>query len=107
MPSTSLVILVTIVALAAAASPSAARAQSLRCGNDLAEIGDSQDDVRRKCGEPAARERGCEVLAPPGNGVAQCVSVETWVYRPGYGQFVTKLSFQDDALVRIAYGDRL
>jgi hypothetical protein len=102
----SLRISLAIGTLAAAGWSSAAQAQALRCGNDIAKVGDNKDDVRRKCGEPAARERGCEVLEPIGGGVTACVDVETWTYRPGYGQFITKLKFQDDALAKISYGDR-
>lgn len=84
-------------------------AQSTRCGSRLVSVGDSTESVREKCGEPVARSRRC-VTDPdqyqPGQ-VTACVDVEEWTYRPGYGQYVTTFRFEDGALSKIIYGDRM
>lgn len=100
---------VSLLVLACAfASATPASAQSLRCRNDLANVGDDREAVRRKCGEPAAKERVCERSPPDRHGrIAPCLDVENWTYRPGYGQYVTTLRFEDGTLVRISYGDRM
>ena len=95
------------VGLVTFAPPTAA--QSLRCTNGLVSVGDSTESVLKQCGEPATRRTRC-VADPaqyqPGQ-VTACVDVEEWTYKPGYGQFVTTLRFEDGALAKIIYGDRM
>ncbi len=67
---------------------------------------DQKEPVQKKCGEPVARERVCEA-GPLINGVAACVNVERWTYRPEYDRFVTTLGFAEaGTLAEISYGDR-
>ena len=47
---------------------------------------------------------------PPGAttvAVQTCQNVDEWTYKPGYGQFVTTLSFEEGTLRAIKYGDRI
>ena len=82
--------------------------QSFRCRNDLVNVGDVMKSVQAKCGEPATRERICERAMPDEDGrLAPCLDVERWTYRPGYGQFITTMRFEDGTLVEISYGDRV
>lgn len=93
--------------LAASAS---AHAQSLRCGRDFAQIGETKFVIESKCGAPAARDSFCKpVAAWPGAAVtpqAACDMVEEWTYKPGIGQFITILQFREGALREMRYGPR-
>ncbi len=101
-------------ALALAAGPAAA--QSFRCRNDLANVGDSRASVLLKCGEPVVKDSFCKpaqpqalASAPAGStivNVAPCENVDEWTFNPGYGQFMTTLRFEAGRLVSIKYGDR-
>ncbi len=39
--------------------------------------------------------------------VRPCEKVDEWSYRPGSGQFITILQFEQGKLVSIRYGDRI
>ena len=102
-----------------------ASAESLRCKNDFAQIGDSKGTVLQKCGEPMLKDNFCrpaaqtssiDTSAPAANGSAgsvtnitvnQCVNVDEWTYNPGYGQFMTMLQFEAGQLKLMKYGDRV
>ena len=97
-----------VLALATTALPAAA--QNLRCKNDFAERGDSKLAVLTKCGEPAFKDSFCrpDPSPPATNGtVRPCINIDTWSYRPGSGQFITILEFQEGTLRSIQYGDRI
>lgn len=103
-------------ALFAALAPSAAQAQSFRCKNDLANVGEAKAAVFQKCGEPVFKDAFCkpasEVRSPQVVGgatvvVMGCENVDEWTYNPGYGQFMTTLRFEAGKLVAIRYGDRV
>jgi hypothetical protein len=91
-----------------------AETRSFRCKNDLVNLGDAKAEVLLKCGEPAVRHAFCQ--APNtrnanGQGTRPradlpCVNVDEWTYKPGYGQFLTTLRFEEDRLQAIVYGDR-
>jgi len=101
--------------LAAAALSGAAHAQSFRCKNDLANVGDTKPSVAQKCGEPVSRESFCKAVeqprsVPPGAPPATvmvCEAVDEWTYNPGRGQFMTTLRFESGRLKDIQYGDRV
>ena len=100
----------TAIALGLGLASGAASAQNLRCGNAYADRGDSKMSVLTKCGEPALRDSFCkpDPAPPPSDGsVRPCLNVETWAYRPGRGQFLTILEFQEGTLQTIRYGDRI
>lgn len=112
------IIVIALAASACAASLSLpASAQSLRCKGDLANVGDSKASVLVKCGEPVLKDAFCKPAtqapapspAPGGTivNVVPCESVDEWTYKPGYGQFVTTLRFEDGTLKAIRYGDRI
>ena len=97
-----------LLAMAASAWPAAA--QNLRCRNDFAERGDSKLSVLSKCGEPVLKDHFCrpDPNPPDAKGrVPPCTPVELWSYRPGSGQFITILEFQEGTLRSIQYGDRI
>ena len=104
---TAKMLLLPLASAALIAAPTAGFGQSFRCRNDLVSVGDSMVAVQKACGEPVARKKSCESAPPNGDArVAPCLDVEDWTYRPGYGQFLTTLRFEDGTLVRIIYGDR-
>ena len=93
------------------------QAQSMRCKNDLANVGDHKTSVLQKCGEPAQRDSFCKPqeqtpTPQPGPGatvvnVNPCETVDEWTYNPGRGQFLTTLRFESGRLASITYGDRV
>lgn len=100
------------VALAALAATPTAHAQTMRCKNDLAQVGDAKAAVLHKCGEPVLMDSFCKPVeaikgpnAPRPSGV--CETVDEWTYNPGSGQFMTILRFESGALKSIRYGDRV
>lgn len=94
-----------------------AAAQNLRCKNDFAQIGDSKLSVIEKCGEPALKDSFCKTAAGQDTRQATtqgtvlklrgCEKIDEWSYKPGSGQFVTILRFEQGALAGIRYGDRI
>lgn len=96
-------------------TPFAAQAQSFRCGNDLANVGDSKSSVLNKCGAPVLKDSYCKPVPPVETGAASgtvvnvqaCINVDDWTYNPGYGQFMTTLRFESSVLKSIHYGERV
>ncbi|RST55611.1 DUF2845 domain-containing protein [Variovorax sp. MHTC-1] len=98
-----------------------ASAQTLNCNRDFAQMGDSKFAILQKCGEPIFKDSFCKkpdastqpLVAPTAGGgnviINQnaCEPVEEWTYKPGSGQFVTLLLFENGALKRIRYGSRI
>ena len=93
-----------------------AHAQNLRCGNNFAEPGDSKLSVIEKCGEPAMKDSFCK--PQPSNDtqtttqgtvlkLRPCDKIEEWSYKPGSGQFITILQFEQGNLTKIRYGNRI
>lgn len=93
------------------------QAQSMRCKNDLANVGDNKAAVLEKCGEPVQRDSFCRPQektpsVAPGNratvvNIRPCDTVDEWTYNPGRGQFMTTLRFESGRLTSITYGDRV
>ena len=88
--------------------------QTLRCGGDIARIGDGKADIQIKCGEPVSSYSSCKplVATPEARNLvdassAACIPVDEWTYTPGSGQFITTLIFQNGRLSSIRYGDRI
>lgn len=74
----------------------------MRCGTNLVSEGESTYDVKRKCGEPNARE---VIPATSSNQRPQknhAVTVENWVYGPQNGAYY-QLKFLDGKLVSISF----
>ncbi|MBL0728823.1 DUF2845 domain-containing protein [Piscinibacter sp. HJYY11] len=110
--------LATLCITTAVLAPWSAQAQSMRCKNDLANVGEGKASVLQKCGEPVHRESFCKPVAPTqettgGAGgrtivnVTPCETVDEWTYNPGRGQFMTMLRFESGRLTAITYGDRV
>ena len=94
------------------------QADSLRCGGDLALIGDSKGSIFAKCGEPILKDSFCvpvEVskVVPCVEGksttviVTSCEPVDQWTYNPGSGQFYTTLQFERGMLKSMKFGSRV
>ena len=92
-----------------------AHAQSMRCGNDLVNVGDGKASVQQKCGTPVTTDSFCKPVDksaaagtdPSRAVVLPCESVDEWTYNPGRGQFMTTLRFESGKLTSISYGDRV
>ena len=105
-----------VLAAIAALTATPSQAQSMRCKNDLANVGEGKASVLQKCGEPVHRESFCKPVAQtpaptPGGttivNVTPCETVDEWTYNPGRGQFMTTLRFESGRLAAISYGDRV
>ncbi len=93
------------------AGAGAAQAQSLRCGRDFAQIGETKFVIESKCGAPAARDSFCKPIGIAPSTVGRpphvaCDMVEEWTYKPGVGQFITILQFREGELREMKYGPR-
>ncbi len=100
----------------------AANANSLRCGGQLAQVGDTKAEIIEKCGEPIMTDTYCAPLVAAnqiqgiqnGNNniqnniaISTCENVDIWTYKPGSGKFITNLYFSNGQLQVIRYGDRV
>jgi hypothetical protein len=100
-----------------------AHADGLRCGTKLVVEGDTQYDVRRRCGEPVNQVHRMELrtvrqwIAGPcrTNDPRSCgqfversveVAVDEWTYDFGPHAFVQYLTFEDGRLFKIVSGSR-
>jgi hypothetical protein len=93
-----------------------AHAETLRCGNDLAQPGDAKASVLQKCGAPFFNESFCkpanQVASQPASAdaskvIVPCELVDEWSYNPGQGQFIAILRFEAGVLTTIRFGDRV
>lgn len=89
-------------------------AESMRCHNDIVQIGDTKADIIQKCGNPEMTDSYCEKLpqqVPRADGttliVDSCENIDIWTYNPGKGQFWTHLYFAKGKLREMKYGDRV
>lgn len=96
-------------------------AESLRCGGQLAHIGETKAEILEKCGDPVMTDAYCEPIAvnqvqgvQNGNNniqnniaIGTCENVDIWTYKPGSGKFTTHLYFSRGRLQNIRYGDRV
>jgi hypothetical protein len=95
------------------AAADAARANSMRCGNDLVTRGDTQIQVLADCGQPDAIERlpsllvpgttiyGNQIYAGPfGTGLAG-VSVELWTYNFGPRRLMRQVRLESGSVTEI------
>lgn len=101
-----------VLACAALLFGGEAAAQSLRCGRDFAQIGETKFVIESKCGAPAAKDSFCKPIGVAPSTVAMpphaaCDMVEEWTYKPGIGQFITILQFREGALREMKYGPRM
>ncbi len=109
------------VFLVAAFLSTTCHAESLRCGGQLAHIGETKADILEKCGDPAMTDSYCEPIAvnqaqgvQNGNNnvqnniaISSCENVDIWTYNPGSGKFMTHLYFSRGQLQNIRYGKRV
>lgn len=75
----------------------AAQADTLRCGNQLVNIGDRSFEVMQKCGEPAFRDLVGYSLGPTERHEYK---IEEWVYGPDNGM-LSILTFEGNRLRQI------
>src|SRR4051794_32553653 len=98
----------------AAALPTAAQAESLRCQNGIAAEGDSRLAVVYKCGQPALRDNYCApvyysgsvnaVPEPFANVYVPCLYTEEWLYERGPGELLAVVRIRGGKVQSITYG---
>jgi len=83
------------------------RADTLRCGNKLIQVGDTKGQVISKCGEPSFVENvDVPVRARQLNGAVVVVgtaSREIWTYQRAPGKFPAVLTFEGTTLRSIEF----
>lgn len=83
------------------------RAETLRCGSKLIEVGDLKSEVITKCGEPDFVENVEQPVRARGrNGnvvVVGTSNVEIWTYRRAPGKFPAVLTFEGNELRTIEF----
>ena len=86
-----------------------ASADSLRCGMNLIDIGDTKADVERKCGPPVATDSYCRNEYLQGRfGVEEiCHRVNLWTLNLGTGKFLQNVEFEEGRVTNITHGARL
>ena len=72
---------------------------SLRCGNDLIDIGDSKSRVIYLCGQPFSKEIVGQTKIPDNKAGIEFI-IERWTYDTSVRYF-TILTFKGDRLVRL------
>jgi hypothetical protein len=76
-------------------------AEAMRCGNKVVSRGDTQYQVRQRCGEPDDISRRWITVyqrVGPDREVAVDVEVVEWLYDFGRNRLVTRLRFVDGVL---------
>lgn len=101
-----LIALGALTALAFSVAPDA-RADTLRCGSKLIEVGVTKGEVLAKCGEPDYAEDIDEpVRARSANGGTYVVGTATrtiWTYKRRPGKFPAVLTFDGSVLKSIEF----
>ncbi len=72
---------------------------SLRCGNDLIDLGDSKSRVVYLCGQPISKEIIGQTKIPDNKAGIEFI-IERWTYDTSVRYF-TILTFKGDRLVRL------
>ena len=72
---------------------------SLRCGNDLIDIGDSKSRIMYLCGQPISKEIVGQTKIPDNKAGVEFI-IERWTYDTSVRYF-TILTFKGDRLVRL------
>ena len=98
----------------AAALPTSALAESLRCQNGIASEGDSRIALVYKCGQPLLRDNYCApvyytgsvytVPDPIAGLYVPCVYTEEWLYERGPGELVAVIRMRGGKVQSITYG---
>ena len=94
---------------------SALAGSDLRCSGRIISVGNTQDYVLDKCGEPTSIEKRTESLArgfrqgyPESheelNYVIREIQIEVWTYNLGRTQFIRYLTFRNRKLTTIETG---
>ncbi|UCF89975.1 MAG: DUF2845 domain-containing protein [Desulfobacterales bacterium] len=88
------IILLTLLAVSILHYPARAldSAADMQCGTEIVSVGDTQFDVRVKCGEPTR--------ITPGSGAG----FEQWTYNFGPTEFFYYLTFAEGSLEKIEVG---
>ncbi|ABS26882.1 DUF2845 domain-containing protein [Anaeromyxobacter sp. Fw109-5] len=100
-----------IAASIAVATASRAAETSLRCDGGIVSLGDSELDLRGKCGEPALRHSRTEERATVareedrgGSGVRVAATVRAWTYDFGPQRFLYVVTLEGGKVVGIERG---
>jgi len=83
-------------------------AESLRCGTQLVEIGETKAEVIGKCGQPETTDTFCrnEYIQGKFGTEVICHNVELWTFNRGTGTFLMKVEFEQGEVKNITHGDR-
>ena len=105
--------LLLFAGIVAAALPTVAHAESLRCQNGIAAEGDSRLAVVYKCGQPALRDNYCApvyysgtfdpVPEPYASFAVPCLYTEEWLYERGPGEFLAVVRIRGGKVQSITY----
>lgn len=99
------VALAGVVVFLAFALPAAA--DTFRCGSALIRVGDAQNYIQAKCGEPTSKETITEEVRAVGRlggtNVVGTATRDIWRYRRSSRQFVTVLTFQGGVLKKLEF----
>lgn len=119
-------IVVVLISLAFSIISSFARADSMRCGDNLVQTGDDKAKVLVRCGQPLTKEvvevKGTQNTSTQGQivglgaGISKysettlantsSVPIERWIYNLGEGQFMRILTFEGNKIIKIELGDK-
>lgn len=97
----TVMVLMVSVPLGAVASIRGERLDSLRCGSHLAQVGETQMQVRHQCGQPSAK-----ASYPYYGHSGYDGTVTKWTYNRGPEDFIYVFTFMDGRLVDIRRLDR-
>lgn len=93
-----------------------AGAETLRCNDQIVDVGDSRLSVRYRCGEPLLQDSYCapvyfypgiwQVPEPFASVVVPCQKVDEWLYDRGPGNLVATVRFRAGVVSSISYSAR-
>lgn len=85
----------------------ALRADGVRCAENLVELGETEAQVREKCGEPTTRQRKTFKARQGRRGGIVTTTWDEWIYDLGPTAFVRILTFDvaTTRLIHVELGD--
>lgn len=84
-------------------------ADSLRCGTQLVQLGETKSEVISKCGQPESTDSFCrnEYFQGKFGTEVICRHVDLWIFNHGAGTFLMKVKFEEGKLTSITSGNRV
>ena len=81
-------------------------ADSFRCGQNVVRVGDTEQAVVQRCGEPQRKDHGMVELWLDEASAASRVRVERWYYKPGSRKLERIVLLYRDRVVAVETGKR-